>query len=282
MTGRVALVTDSASYLPDDLVSRYGIEVVPLRVQIDGVDFLEPDIEPTKFYERLAGVRSISTSQPSPGRFLDTYRRAADDGAESVLSVHIGSNVSGTVGSARLAAESSPIPVSVVDTGQASFAEGLCVLEAAEALSLGSSVEEAASLAQRTAPVVGNTFVVRGFELARRGGRLIARTVSEMQGVPVMELASAGMQMVGTATTLENAVDLMSSRVKAASDVAGDRKLRVGVGHGGAPEIAAALHARFELLPGVAEIIDYTVGPAVGAHLGAGTAGAVFVARPIS
>jgi fatty acid-binding protein DegV len=69
--------------------------------------------------------------------------------------------------------------------------------------------------------------------------------------------------------------------VEEAAREAGDRSLRVGVGHGAAPEIAAALRQRIAQIPAAAEIIDYVVGPVIGAHTGAGTAGAVFVARPV-
>jgi len=48
-----------------------------------------------------------------------------------------------------------------------------------------------------------------------------------------------------------------------------------------APEIAAALRQRVAAIEGVQEVIDYVVGPVIGAHTGAGTAGAVFVARPV-
>jgi len=89
------------------------------------------------------------------------------------------------------------------------------------------------------------------------------------------------MKVVGTASTLEEATDAMAEQVLAAAQEAGDRRLRVGVGHGAAPEMAADLRARIAEMKRVDEIIDYVVGPAVGAHTGAGTAGAVFLARPV-
>ena len=46
-------------------------------------------------------------------------------------------------------------------------------------------------------------------------------------------------------------------------------------------EIAKALRARVEEMDHIAEIIDYVVGPSMGAHLGPGNAGAVFIARPL-
>jgi fatty acid-binding protein DegV len=48
-----------------------------------------------------------------------------------------------------------------------------------------------------------------------------------------------------------------------------------------APEIAAALLSRITGMNGIEEIVEYVVGPVIGAHTGAGTAGAVFLGRPV-
>lgn len=281
MIGSVAVVIDSAAYLPQSIVDRYGLLVAPLSVELDGEIYLEGvDITPDEFYRRLASVKSVTTSQPSVGRFIELYEQAALGGAEEIVSVHIGSSISGTVQSARLASESSPLPVTVVDTGQASFAEGLCVWEGLDALAGGKTVAQVAELVAEASRAVGNTFVVKALDLPRRGGRL-APGQDAPPGIPVLALTGEGMKVAGSANTLEEATDLMAGRVEAAAREAGTRRLRVGVGHGAAPELVAALRERIAEMEGIEEVIDYVVGPAVGAHTGAGTAGAVFLARPV-
>ncbi len=240
MIGKIGVVIDSAAYLPQSIVDKYLLLVAPLSVELDGERYLEGvDITADEFYERLPSAKSVSTSQPAVGRFMELYRQAAETGAEEVLSIHIGSSISGTVQSARLASGSSSVPVTVVDTGQASFAEGLCVLEGIQALVEGKSATDAAVLVGAASRSVGNTFVVKA------------------------------------------PTDLMAGHVEEAARTVGDRRLRVGVGHGAAQEIAAALRARIAEIEGVEEVIEYVVGPAVGAHTGAGTAGAVYLARPV-
>jgi DegV family protein with EDD domain len=281
MIGKTAVVADSAAYLPQSIVDKYRLFVAPLSIELDGEQYLEGiDITPDEFYERLSSAKSVSTSQPAVGRFVELYRQAAETGAEEVLSIHIGSSISGTVQSARLASQSSSVPVTVVDTGQASFAEGLCVLEGIQALVEGKSVTNAVALVEAASRSVGNTFVVKALDLARRGGRL-ARGEDAPAGIPVLALTGEGMKVAGTAKTLEEATDLMAGHVEEAARRAGDRRLRVGVGHGAAREIAAALQARIAEIEGVEEVIEYVVGPGVGAHTGAGTAGAVYLARPV-
>jgi len=281
MIGKTAVVVDSAGYLPQSIVEKYGLLVAPLSVELDGEQYLEGvDITTEEFYERLASAKSVSTSQAAIGRFIELYRQAAESGAAEILSVHIGSSISGTVQSARLASESSSVAVTVVDTGQASFAEGLCVLEGIEALAEGKSSAEAASRVEAASKAVGNTFVVKALDLAKRGGRLVSGEDAPA-GIPVLALTGEGMKVMGTATTLEEATHLMAKNVEQAAQTTSGRRLRVGVGHGAASEIAADLRARIAKIEGVEEVIEYVVGPAVGAHTGAGTAGAVYLARPV-
>ena len=282
MTGRIAIVTDSASMLPPALAAKHGILIAPLTIVVDGHDYLEGvNLDADELYTAMRQEAKASTSQPSPGQILQCYQQAADAGATQILSIHIGAGISGTINSAQAAAAQSPIPVTIIDTGQASFAEGLCVLEAADALAAGASIEQAADAARSAGAAVGNTFIVKALDLARRGGRL--RDAGEVAGVPVLVLQPDGIKVAGQATTLEGAVDLMAAHIRAAADTAGNagKALRIGIGNGDADEIAAALRARVEAMPHVGEIIDYTVGPSMGAHLGPGNAGAVFIARPL-
>src|SRR5438552_2701437 len=118
----VALVTDSNAQLTEGLRSRYGIAVVPLTVVVDGIPYHEGvDLDAREFWARLQAGAEVGTAAPSPGEFVAVYQEAASRGARSIVSVHVGSNTSGIVGAARLAARASAVPVEVVDTGTASF-----------------------------------------------------------------------------------------------------------------------------------------------------------------
>ena len=73
----------------------------------------------------------------------------------------------------------------------------------------------------------------------------------------------------------------MVGHLQAAIDTHPGKRFRVGIGDGAARELAAVLEARVRSLPQVSEVVSYEVGPAVGAHTGAGCAGIVFLARPV-
>lgn len=272
----IGLVTDSNAMLPAGLGERYAVEVVPLTVTVDGVAYEEGvDLDADAFYARFDSRRpAVSTAQPSPGRFAAAYEAVAERGATEILSVHIGSSVSGTINSARLAAQVSPVPVRIVDSGTASFAITLCLWEAAEAIGAGAPIDDAAVAAERVGATVGNVFVVGGLDLARAGGRMGAGMAgSGAAAIPVLTLVGASMQEVERAADLDRAADAMADVVRAAGS-----PQRVGVGWSdeGTRPLVVALEARLRDTPEVRELVRYRIGPSVGAHTGPGTVGAMF------
>lgn len=271
----IGLCTDSNAQVPADLVERFSIAVVPLTVVLDGVEHSEgEDLDADEFYGRFAaGAPEVSTAAPSPGRFAQAYEQLAAAGATEILSIHIGSAVSATLQAARLAAQSAPVPVHLVDTGTASFAIACCVWEAASALDAGASPAEAAAIAASVAPTVTNCFVVGGLDLARRGGRLAAGVEDVDDGtVPVLALVAGRVAPIGVAADVGAAVDLMAAHVRSTGDA-----LRVGVGWADAATdpLARSLEERLLGEAAVREVVRYRVGPSVGAHTGPGTVGAV-------
>lgn len=285
----IALVTDSNAQLPSELALRFAIIVVPMIVTIDGVDYQEGvDLDADSFYARFANGKrpDVRTSQPSPGAFAAAYRAAERNGATEVLSVHIGSAMSGTVNSARLGASMVDIPITIVDTASASFAVSCCVWEAGESLRAGGTVEEAATRAKTTAASVDSVFIVGASELARRGGRFgdtldLSNEQADGTAISVIGFADNTMRVVGTARSSREAVTIMAETVLA-SPAARSGRLRVGlsVADAGAAPLYEGLGELLNGAPSVAELIRYRVGPSVGAHTGPGTAGAVWY--PIS
>lgn len=279
MIGSTAVVVDSTSYLPPAVHERYGLLTVPLAVVIDGDEFREFEtIDAPAFYRRLMAGAKVSTSQPSPGAFLSAYERAHALGAEQVVSIHIGAAISGTVNAARVAAEMAPLPVHVIDTGQASFIEGLCAWEACEALAAGAPLPAVEEVVHRAAASAGNIFLVRGLELLRAGGRL--RSGDEPPpAVPILALEDGAVRPIASADTVEAALEAIISRLAAAIAAHPGKQFRIGVANGAADELAAHLEARVRALPGATEVMQYVIGPVIGAHTGPGCTGVVFLPR---
>src|SRR4051812_15159035 len=273
----IGFCTDSNAQMPQDLVERYGVQVVPLTVTVDGESFREGvDLDPDGFYARFEGgaTPAVSTAAPSPGQFLDAYQQLVARGATEILSVHIGSELSGTINAARLGSADVGVPVRIVDTGTASFAIACCLWEAAEAVAKGADLEDAGAVAEQVAGSVVNVFVVQALALARAGGRLgsTADGIDDTDGIPVLSLVGGKMEPIGMVQTVDEAADAMAGFIRNAGV-----NLRVGlsIADAAAAPMWHALEARLLDSQEVIDLVRYRISPSVGVHTGPGTAGAV-------
>ena len=258
----LALCTDSSAQLPAALVAALGLDVVPISIAVDELVFDEPDLDGDRFYAAIDAGGRAATSQPSPGRFAEAYAVAHARGDREVLSIHVGSQISGTVGSAEIAAREAPLPVKVIDTGTASFGVGICVLAAAEAIAAGASALDAAGVIEKLVPSIGNVFVAP----TAPGGRIPASV-----GIPVLSLVAGRAETLAPARSLERSAEIMAAHVGYQSG-----SLRAAVGHASVATMAAAdaLATALGRSDAIAEVLRYRVGPSVGAHTGSLSFGA--------
>ncbi len=269
----IALVTDSASQIPLSLADRFGVSVVPVTVTIDGQDHREGvDLSADDFWSRCEGgeLPEVSTSQPSPGEFVAAYEAAAAAGASSVVSVHVGAEVSGTVNSAVLAAALVGVEVHVVDSGTASFGVSCCVWEAAASIEQGATAAEAAARASAVAPLVGTSFILQALDFARQGGRFDTRLPDDSDGVVVLAGLGTDLEVIGSGRSVDDLCDQV-----AAPFVADGVPIRAGVclADPGTLPFTEGIEARLRASDLVVDLVRYRVGPSIAAHTGPGTAG---------
>src|SRR5262245_45456267 len=174
-----ALVIDSTTYLPPELIARHDMHVVSLYVQLEGEQERESEItDLDEFYERLrASEETVTTSQPSVGDFTSVYEPLLADGRE-VVSIHLGATISGTYESAVQASEQLASDrkggerIHVLDSETAAGGFGLVALAAAAAIEAGGSAEQALARAREACDAVKVWFAVDTLEYLRRGGRI--------------------------------------------------------------------------------------------------------------
>ena len=287
----VAIVTDTTAYLPSEVVAQHGIRVVPLHVVIAGRQFSEGvDVTTAEVAAALRAFRPVSTSRPAPSAFLTAYEAAAADGADAVVSIHISSAMSGTVESAQLAAELSPVPVTVVDSRSLGMAMGYAVITAAEAAAAGESVETVAAQAQRRCAAATAVFYVDTLEHLRRGGRIGAASAflgSALAIKPILTLQDGQIRPLEKVRTASRAL----ARLRELAVAAACTHPADGGGHCGgvdiavhhldsparAEQLAAALR---EEVTQAREVRLVELGAVVGAHVGPGTIAVAVSPRP--
>jgi DegV family protein with EDD domain len=268
----VAVVTDSTAYLSAAEAAASGIAVVPLRVVIDGSTYVEgaPEL-PALVAEAVRAGRSVTTSRPAPPEFLAAYVAAADAGASAVVSVQVSGQLSGTRDAARLAALESPVPVTVVDSGQVGMGLGFAVLAAARAAAGGLSADAVAAVARSRAASTSTLFYVDSLESLRRGGRIgsaQALVGSALAVKPLLHVVDGRVAMLAKVRTSSRALAELEQR---AVDLAGLREVELAVHHlaspGRAADLAANLRAR---IPMIARLVVAEIGGVLGAHVGPG------------
>ena len=169
----IAIVTDSTSDLSAELRERHHIISVPLYVLFgdemhrDGIDIKLGQL----FKGVKEGQKIPSTSQPSPAEFAAVYTEALKS-ADEVLSLHISGQLSGTVGSAQLAAQKFGGKVTVLDTNTTSMALGMMALRAAEMAQAGNSMAEIVAELEKVKAKGYVVFTVETLEFLRRNGRI--------------------------------------------------------------------------------------------------------------
>ncbi len=152
---RIALVTDSACSIPG--ANDLGATVVPAIIVFDGQEEV-PDgsISPSAFYERMKSAKRLpSTAAPPSITFQDVYDRLAEEGYTDIISIHVSSALSRIHESASQAGPEAEIPVTVVDSKNASCAAGLLVKYASDLIARGLSIEE---IEERIAVATKNVF----------------------------------------------------------------------------------------------------------------------------
>ena len=174
MTARAVVVTDSTACLPPALSQGRGVVVVPLQVVIGSKVYDEGSegARPAEVAAALKEFVPVSTSRPSPAAMGEVYEALVAEGAESIIAVHLSSEMSGTYESAQLAARDASVPVITVDSRHVGAATGFAALAAADALAEGADAESAAQAARQSASQAKSYFYVDTLEYLRRGGRI--------------------------------------------------------------------------------------------------------------
>ena len=275
---KIAFVTDSTAYCPDEFVKKYNITVVPLKLHWDEDVYKDNvDITPQAFYEKLEKSNSMpSTSQPSAGEFLEAYKSAVK-GADGVVAVVISSGISGTYNSAVLAqGEFSQVPVVVIDS-KVTAAGLMFMLQAmAEKARLGASIDEMAKVAKDVYDSMGVYFVVDTLKYLHKGGRIGGASAilgSALDLKPILYLSEEGkIEALEKVRTKKKAVKRL---VEIAKEKAGGKKANVGILQANAPEDAEALKNEIASQIDCQQIDIYPISPVIGTHVGPGTLGVV-------
>lgn len=271
----VAVVTDSTSYLPPELIDSWGIGQVDLYVGWEGEMRPEHEYEDLDaFYARLHdSPRLPSTSQPSPGDFLARYAPLLGEGRD-VISIHIAGGLSGTCESAReaarIAAEAGGTGrVEVVDSQTGAGGLGLLVIAAARAAAAGAGLDAVVEAVREARATLDIWFCLDTLEYLRRGGRIGAASAMLGTALKVKPILTFGTEIapVGRVRTHRRAFERMVAYLR---ELEGRGASDWIVQHAQEPRDALRLVDEGAAIFGSGPLFCTEVGPVLGAHLGSG------------
>jgi DegV family protein with EDD domain len=272
---KIALVTDSTNDLPQSLREKYGIIVVPMTVIWGEKQYLDgKELSAEAFYKELK-INPVhpTTSQPTPGDFLAAYDQAKKSGASQIMVCVISSAMSGTIESARLAAQNYPLPVSLYDSKSNSMSLGWQLLAMARTRENGGGIAEMRQSADLVRNNLHYHIVLDTLDYLIRGGRIgsAARLIGNMLKIkPQVRVnhQTGTVEAGDISTTRKKAIETLFTSFFKKLDTS--KPMHIAVLHNGVEEDARALANRVKNEFNPAELIIGIVSPILGAHTGPG------------
>jgi DegV family protein with EDD domain len=280
--GRVSIVTDSTTCIPDRLLEELRIHTVPYYIH-RGNDVLRDlvTIDRESFYKWLPGEAELpTTASPGPGDYFKAYQQVVDEEeVNEIVSIHMTSKGSGAYQAAMAAksmiAEIIPhLKIEVIDTLNVSMCHGWIAIEAARNAMINRSIHEVVEDIRRMIPItrmIQTADTLRYLYLGGRIGRAKHLIGSLLNIKPLIGMEDGEIVALGVARSRKQAYKAMVDMV--VKNVGSGNKVKIAYVHAAAMEEAQKIK---ELISGRLQIVEELfceLSPALGVHTGPGTAG---------
>lgn len=274
----IKIVTDSTCDLPQEIVEKYGITVIPAYINFSNASYLDGvEITRKEFYEKLPTCETTpTTSAPAIGTFARAYKELIEGGATHILSIHISSALSGIYNVAVLAAEAvESMVVKTFDAGNLSLGTGLVVEAAAKMAHAGKDIEEILNKVKDLAERTYTFAAIDTLKFLQRSGR-VSRLKAGFGGLlqikPILKMNRDKIEMEA-ARTNKGAIQHLLNTLKSLGPIES-----IALVHTNAPEKAELLREQAQsILSKVKKAYSMDVTPVIGSHLGPGAVGFVAV-----
>ena len=279
----ICVVTDSTADIPPETREELGIHVVPLKVIFGDEEFIDGvTMQAPEFYTRLVEEDVFpTTSQPSPGEFIEAYRGLLDR-FDGIVSIHISAELSGTIDSAtqaRAQMEDIGEAIRIVDSRSVGMGIGLVVLEAARAAQAGGDLDSVAKLAEDLVPRSGLIFLLDTLEYLRKGGRIGPASAflgTLLRFRPLLQIDEGVVKPLARPRSRRKGIERIRAHIESVGTL---HSVAVCTADDpvGAADLAQAIN---DLVPGEVPAMS-TIGPVIGAHAGPGLIGVAYLTKSV-
>ncbi|WP_050637642.1 DegV family protein [Candidatus Stoquefichus sp. SB1] len=269
----IKIITDSTADIDLDYAKELNIDIIPLKVIIDGKEYKDRiDLQPQQFYDLLASSEVLpTTSQPSPQEFLNLYEEAKKAG-DSVIVMTLSSTISGTYQSANIAKDLAEYDdIYVIDSLATTQMLRLLVLKAVRLRDSGADVKDIVNILEDYKHKIRIVAFVDTLEYLYKGGRLsktAATAGTLLKFKPIIGLREGNLEMFAKARGTQKATSKIIDLIHEDGEIDFDEPICIGyTGHDdGLDKFEQTLRDEF----GFGEVLHGFVGPVIGTHAGPG------------
>lgn len=277
----VKIVTDSTSYISEELQKRYDISIASLSVIFDNEEFKEIDIQNENFYDKLdRSLRIPTSSQPSLDEMYNILEKHIRNNNE-VVGVFLSSEMSGTYSNACLAKsmilEKYPNAlIEIIDSRSNCMQLGFAALSAAKAAQQEKPIDEVVTVVKDNIKRSRFLFIPDTLEYLKKGGRIggasaLLGTIFQIK--PILTVVDGKTELFNKVRTKKRAIQTMID--KFIEDITKHGLVEVMVHH--INDVEGALAFAKILEETVEKKIDIApIGPVIGTHVGPGALGIVY------
>ena len=272
----IRIVTDSACDIPQALVEKYNITIVPLTFSFGDKEFIDRvSLTTEEFWKHCADSPILpQTAAPAPGQFTQAYRTLIQQGASGILVISLSRELSATMQSAETGAKEPgvTVPVRIVDSRSASMGEGITVIAVAKMAAAGASLDELEAAANNFASRTKVFGALDTLENLKKGGRISntkAFLASALAIKPIIEVREGKLEEGGKERTRGKALAFLIEKIKSAGEISD-----LAVLHAQCSDIDSFVAQLKTIHSG--EIIVSDIGSVIGSHTGIGTIGVTY------
>ena len=272
----IRIVTDSACDIPQALVEKYNITIVPLTFSFGDKEYIDRvSLTTEEFWQQCADSPTLpQTAAPAPGQFTQAYRALIQQGATGILVISLSRELSATMQSAETGAKESgvTVPVRFVDSRSASMGEGITVIAIAKMAAAGASLDELEVAANNFASRTKVFGALDTLENLKKGGRISntkAFFASALAIKPIIEVRGGKLEEGGKERTRSKALAFLIEKIRSAGEISD-----LAVLHAQCSDIDSFVDQLKTIYKG--EIIVSDIGSVIGSHTGIGTVGVTY------
>lgn len=281
--GNISIVTDSTADIPIELIEALGITVVPLSIHHQSKVYRDRvDITNEEFYKLLNNTDKLpTTSQPAPSEFINVYKTLHEKGAETIFSIHLSSQLSGTVNGARMAADSlgDDYDIRVFDSLSATMGLGLLVTTVARLSQAGKTAEDINEFLVQAIQKLKIYFLIDSLDNLEKGGRIgkASYLVGSILNIkPLLMLNNGEISAHKKIRGNKDNRALNELARSALSEIDADRPLYANIGYNNNRTSADILVSALKKGISADELPYFQIGSVVSTHIGLGAVGIAF------